>query len=86
MDDRIEFRTLTSEKAQFTTAATLLGINLSTFVRMAALEKSNAILKENNTLVLSDRDRDTFLKALENPPQPNENLKKAFLEYQRESR
>jgi hypothetical protein len=31
---------------------------------------------------LSDRDRDLFLKLLDNPPEPNEALKKAFAEYQ----
>jgi uncharacterized protein (DUF1778 family) len=39
--------------------------------------------KKDNTrldvrLVLSDRDRDTFLAAMENPPKPNARLRKAF--------
>lgn len=37
--------------------------------------------KEENMLTLTDRDRDLFLAALENPPEPNNNLKKAFLDY-----
>jgi uncharacterized protein (DUF1778 family) len=81
--DRVEFRTSHQEREQFEKAATYLGINLSAFLRMAALERSAEIVKESNLLVLSDRDRDTFLAALENPPEPNENLKNAFLEYQK---
>ncbi|CCB85386.1 unknown protein [Parachlamydia acanthamoebae UV-7] len=79
--DRVESRTSHQEREQFEKAATYLGINLSAFLRMAALERSAEIVKESNLLVLSDRD--TFLAALENPPEPNENLKNAFLEYKK---
>lgn len=34
-----------------------------------------------DTLVLSDADRDAFLEALANPPEPNEALKQAFKKY-----
>ena len=34
------------------------------------------------TLVLSDDDRDLFLDALVNPPNPNANLVRAFLTHQ----
>jgi len=32
----------------------------------------------SNPLILSNEDRDAFLHALENPPKPNERLKKAL--------
>ena len=35
------------------------------------------------TLVLSDRDRDLFLQALESPPRLNKTLRNALIEYQR---
>lgn len=82
-EDRVEFRTSHRERVQFEMAATYLGMNLSAFLRLAALEKSAEIVKDSNTLVLSDRDRDIFLAALENPPEPNKNLKKAFSEYRK---
>lgn len=81
--DRVEFRTSQGERIQFERAASYLGMNLSAFLRMAALEKSAEIVKENNILILSDHDRDLFLNALENPPKPNKNLKKAFAEYRK---
>ena len=83
-EDRMEFRTSHQERMQFEMAATYLGVNLSAFLRMAALEKAAEVVKENNVLVLSDRDRDLFLEALEKPAKPNKNLKKAFLEYKKQ--
>lgn len=82
-EDRVEFRTSHQERKQFEIAATYLGMNLSAFLRMAALERSAEVVKESNALLLSSKDRDQFLSALENPPKPNKNLKKAFLEYKR---
>lgn len=67
-------------------AAAFLGINLSSFIRLAALERSAEILKGSNTLILSDKDRDVFLKALENPPKPNIKLKRAFLAYKKKKK
>lgn len=82
-EDRVEFRTSHQERMQFEMAATYLGMNLSSFLRMAALDKSDEIVKKSNILVISNSDRDLFLASLENPPEPNENLKKAFLEYKK---
>ncbi|MCE2982724.1 MAG: DUF1778 domain-containing protein [Parachlamydia sp.] len=82
-EDRVEFRTSHQERMQFEIAATYLGMNLSAFLRMAALERSAEVVQEKNVLVLSDADRDIFLAALEKPPKPNKNLKKAFLEYKK---
>jgi len=79
--ERVEFRTTHTERKQLETAATYLGVNLSVFLRMAALSRSTEILKSKQSLTLSDRDRDTFLTALENPPKANKNLKKAIIEY-----
>lgn len=83
--DRVEFRTSHQERVQFEIAASFLGMNLSAFLRMAALERSAEVVKDSNILLLSDRDRDTFLNALENPPKPNKNLKKAFSQYRKMS-
>lgn len=84
-EDRMEFRTSHQEKMQFEVAATYLGMNLSTFLRMAALEKSAEVVRKSDILLLSDRDRDAFLNALEHPSKPNKNLKRAFAEYKKMS-
>ncbi len=80
--ERVEFRTNSQERENFEKAASFLGMNISSFVRMAALERACEILKSEQTLVLSDEDRDLFLNALENPPKPNENLIRAFATHQ----
>ncbi|MCE5318660.1 MAG: DUF1778 domain-containing protein [Parachlamydia sp.] len=82
-EDRVEFRTTHQERKQFETAAGILGMNLSSFLRMTAVEKASEILRQNTSIVLSDEDRDAFLNALQNPPKPNKELKKALLEHRR---
>lgn len=79
--DRIEFRTNNEERQQIEAAANYIGVNLSTFLRITALERSAEILKQKDSLILSDHDRNAFLKALENPPKPNKALKDALKEY-----
>lgn len=80
-ENRVEFRSSDKERELFKAAASYLGMNLSSFLRMIALEKSNEIIK--NSIVLSERDRDIFMTALENPPKPNKNLKIALSEYKK---
>lgn len=80
--DRIALRTSQRERERFSEAAVFSGVTLSSFLRQAALEKSDAILKNRDNLTLSDRDRDLFLEALENPSKPSERLKQAFKTYE----
>lgn len=81
--DRVEFRTNHNERQQFEAAAIFLGVNLSSFLRTVAIERSTEILKQRDTFILSNEDRDAFLRALENPPEPNKELKKALKDYRR---
>jgi uncharacterized protein (DUF1778 family) len=80
---RIELRASQKERERLLEAAAFTGMSLSAFLRQAALEKSNNVLKNRDTITLSDRDRDLFLDALENPPKPNKRLKQAFNMYQK---
>lgn len=45
--------------------------------------KKDEFPKSNFTRKLSDRDRDIFLKMMEEPPKPNESLKKAVRKYKK---
>ena len=47
------------------------------------IDKSDKVLKSRDSITLSDRDRDLFLEALENPPKPNKRLQQAFKAYQK---
>lgn len=80
-DTRIEFRSSPMEKDLLMLAAQLTGVNVSVFLRNAALEIANKIIRENETIKLSNRDRDLFLKLLEQSPEPTTELKKAVKEY-----
>lgn len=80
--DRVEFRASKSERKQFEEASTFLGMNLSSFMRMSALEKSAEILQQRDSVRLSSKDRDSFLAALENPPEPSKEMKNALRDYQ----
>lgn len=82
-EQRIEFRSNDKERKQFEEAAFFLGMNLSSFARRTMLEKSAEILRQNNSIILSNEDRDAFLHALENPPKPNKRLKKALEAHRR---
>lgn len=81
--NRIELRASQKEHERLLEAAGFTGMTLSSFLRQAALEKSNEILKSRDAITLSDKDRDLFLEALENPPRPNKRLQQAFKTYQK---
>ena len=82
-EDRIELRASQKERERLLEAANFKGMSLSAFLRQAALEKSDDVLKIRDAITLSDRDRDLFLSALENPPKPNKRLQQAFKTYQK---
>ncbi len=81
--ERVEFRTSTVELKQFEKAADILGMNLSSFLRTIALERSSEILRRQESILLNNKDRDAFLAALDNPPEPNKALKQAYKDYKR---
>ena len=82
-ENRLEIRTSLSERKQFEEAAQLLGMNLSEFLRRTALERSVEVIRQNNSIILSNEDRDIFLDALDNPPKPNRKLREAKRHHKR---
>lgn len=81
--ERLDIRASSYEKKKFEAASAILGMNLSAFLRMSALEKSTEVIKQHDTIFLSDEARDAFLEALQHPPKPNKALKKAFQDYKK---
>jgi len=79
--ERLDVRASSKEKKRFAAASAILGMSVSSFLRMSAMEKSTEVLKQHDTIFLSDEARDAFLNALQNPPKPNKELKQAFKEY-----
>lgn len=68
--DRIDFRVDETIKTQFTQAAETFGMNLSTFMIAAAQEQVARAQRRTQAVMLSDRDRDLFLAALDRPARP----------------
>lgn len=76
--ERIDLRVQEDLKGHFTAAAEASGMNLSTFLIAAAREQAARVLRTRQAVVLTDRDRDQFLAALDRPARPiPDSLRKA---------
>lgn len=65
-----------AQKELFERAASLGGFRtLTDFIINTVQEKATAIIKEHNTILASEKDREIFFNALINPTGPNEKLK-----------
>jgi uncharacterized protein (DUF1778 family) len=67
--ENVHFRTSPEVKQRITDAAALLGQSLTDFIESAAAERAQQILAQQ-TLVLTNAERDRFLAAIENPSAP----------------
>lgn len=72
---RINLRTSPEAKALIERAAALMGTTMSSFMLQNAYEAAQRLIAQHETITLSDRDRDAFLAALENPPEPTDALR-----------
>lgn len=77
-DVRIDLRANTNEKNLLERAAELKHISLSSYILSSSLKQAQLDLIENETLILSNEDRDLVMSVLENPPEPNEALTGLF--------
>jgi uncharacterized protein (DUF1778 family) len=59
-------------------AADLLGSTVNQFLVQSALERAQAVIKEESIIYLSGESAKSFFDAIENPPAPNQKLKAAF--------
>ena len=71
---RINLRTSPEAKALIERAAGIMGSTVSSFMLQNAYEAARRLVAEQEVITLSDRDRDAFLAALENPPEPTQAL------------
>lgn len=77
-NQRIELRTKPEIKAIIERAAQLRNTTVSAYMLESALQKARTDLKDAETLLLNEEDRDIFFKALAAPPEPNESLRGIF--------
>ncbi|MYA88161.1 MAG: DUF1778 domain-containing protein [Boseongicola sp. SB0662_bin_57] len=76
---RLEARTKPSVKDAISRAATLNGVEVSSFVVSAAYREAQTTINAHKVTSLeSEADRAAFFGALENPPKPVKRLRQAF--------
>lgn len=80
---RVDFRTTPEVKSLIERAAAINGCTVSEFIKATVVEKSRQVIEGNETRVLTDRDRDTFLSLLDAPAGPNEALRAAAANFKK---
>ena len=75
---RIDIRLLPSDKATLEAAASLRRVSVSSYILSAAIEAARMDIEKEEAIMLGDQSRDALLSLLENPPEPNEALKRLF--------
>lgn len=77
----LEIQMSADEKSLIDAAAALSGQHLTSFTVSAAVETARRVVQGHRAIRLPSRDWDRFLNLLDNPPEPNELLKRAVLRY-----
>jgi uncharacterized protein (DUF1778 family) len=80
---RISARVPRSVQTRLEEAAERSGATVNQFVVQAAIEKAEALLERERVTVLSARDAQRLVELLDNPPPPNEKLKRGLEMYRR---
>lgn len=80
---RMNFRLPPEIKERIENAALVSGVTVTDFAISALANSAEEVLEKHQRRTLTDRDRDIFLNMLENPPEPNEALKKAVKNYKK---
>ena len=83
---RFDLKMDADEKAVVAKAAALMGTTMAGFVRVAAKEKARVLLEREARITLSERDFDTFARALDSAFAPNPALKTALAQARRKVR
>ncbi len=77
-NERIDLRTNSDEKSLLERAAELKHLSLSSYILTTSLKQAQYDLEQEESILLTNKNRDLILSMLENPPEPNEALKGLF--------
>lgn len=77
-DSRVDFRVSDVQKSLLERAAEIKHLSLSSYILSSLIKQAELDIAENEMLILSNKDRDLVMSALDNPPEPNEALKGMF--------
>jgi uncharacterized protein (DUF1778 family) len=78
LNTRLDVRLQADHKNLIEQAASMLGQSVSSFAVSTLVREAGRVVEESVILKLSNRDRDIFLAMLDNPPEPNDRLRRAF--------
>jgi uncharacterized protein (DUF1778 family) len=81
--ERTEARLLPEQKRRIEHAASIKGISISDFLVQTADEAAIRTIEQHENWILSNKDRDAFLAALLNPPDPTPRLSASFKRYRK---
>ena len=79
--ERLEARLTPEQKKYIEEAARIKGTSISDFVVLSAADAAMRTIREQQVLVLNERAREVFVKALLNPPAPGPRLVAAAKRY-----
>jgi len=83
-EERIELRVKPADKRLLKKAADAQGLSVSSYMVFRSLAAAREDAAPYKTYKLSKKDSEKFQRMLENPPEPNENLKAAVRRYMKE--
>lgn len=81
-DERIDLRLSADMKALLARAASYSGMSLSGFLVASAAERAKSLVAEHESLILTSRDWDAFMTALDEAEKPRPKLAAAIDRYQ----
>ena len=76
-EERLSIKITLDDKQRIEKASKLLGINISSFVIEQALKTAYQVLKEHESIILSEEEGNKFLEIMNRPAQLNADLTKA---------
>jgi len=76
-NERLNFRLPQEKKRAIEQAAAIRGLSITDFAILTLYAEAQEVLKSEQVTILSDRDRDAFLEALDHPPKPNARILRA---------
>jgi len=88
MDSHMNFRMSSQDKKIIEMAASLKGYKPNTYARQKLLEVAEKDILEmapSHTLVLSEKEWEQFVAIMQAPVETNENLKKAILDFNKDT-
>jgi uncharacterized protein (DUF1778 family) len=78
IEERIPARMPHEVYERIAAAAQAVGATLNQFLVQSALDKANDILERERVIALSTKSAEALFDLIENPPDPNDSLKKAM--------